>query len=116
MIAIPIQKTKEILTISAVLDRAKWFAFIKDNKIEIEDKQTYTPFALKEWFFKKGVKTIVLRKITNLQYQILREESSMKFVYAGYSRIKMDDAIHKYKNGQLTTIDNNNYNSIIHRF
>ena len=116
MIAIPIQKSKEVWMVAPLLDKAKWFAFIKDNEIVIEEKKTYSPFALKHWLLEKDVAMLILRKITNLQYQIIKEENHIKLFYTGYAKIKMSDAINRYKNRQLTRIDNSNDSSIIHHF
>jgi len=116
MIVIPIHKTNEILSVASVFDKAKWFAFVKDNEIIVKEKETYSPLALKQWLLQNGVTVLIFRKITNLQYQMIKNEKDIQIFYTGYSRINLSDALIRYKNKELTKIDDNNYSSILHHF
>jgi len=112
-IAIPVKMNKENPPLAPLFGKAKWFAIIKDNNIEIVKNEQDGGRAVIQWLNHLGINTIVFQEMGHTPYEIIKEIGTMELFHAGYERILLEDALEKLNNDSLKMIDDTNIDAII---
>ncbi|MEA1954065.1 MAG: NifB/NifX family molybdenum-iron cluster-binding protein [Campylobacterota bacterium] len=113
MIAIPLKLNKEDSALAPLFGKAKWFAFVEDGNISIEKNETQGGSGVVKWLLGKGVKTLIMQKMSQPPYTIIKEEGSITILYVGSDRIQLPEALNKYKADELVIVNDNNASDII---
>ena len=113
MIAIPIKLNREDSAVAPLFGKAKWFAFVEDGKISIEKNETQSGSDVVHWLVEKGVKALVMQKMSQPPYQMIKEEGSITVFYIGSGRVLLTEAIKRYENESLVIVDDSNVDEII---
>ena len=112
-IAIPVKMNKENPPLAPLFGKAKWFAIIDDDKVEIVKNGQNGGRAVIEWLDNLGIGSIIFQEMGHTPYEIVKEMGSMELFHAGYERILLDDILAKFKNNTLEMIDDTNIDAII---
>lgn len=113
MIAIPLKLNKENSALAPLFGKAKWFAFVENGEISIEKNEAGGGAGVVVWLLGKGVKTLIMQKMSQPPYQMIKEEGSITILYAGSDRIELAEALKKYEANVLVTVDDTNAPDII---
>ncbi len=106
-IAIPVKFNKENPPISPLFGHAKWFAFVEDEKVTIEENPYDGGIAVVDWLLHRGVDTIVTQHIGQKPFMLLHKEG-VKLYYPGDGRVLLNEAIEALKQGTLEEINEEN--------
>ncbi len=112
-IAIPIKTNKENSAVAPLFGKAKWFAFVQDGKISIEKNESQGGANVVEWLLRCGVSSLIIQKMSNPPYQMVKKDGRITVFYAGDERIELDALIKKYEDEVLTIVDDSNESDII---
>ena len=113
MIAIPLKLNKENSALAPLFGKAKWFAFVEDGNISIEKNELKSGANVVNWLLGKGVKTLIMQKMSQPPYEMIKEEGSISILYAGSDRIELSEALKRYEAGELVILDDTNAPDII---
>ena len=113
MIAIPLKLNKENSALAPLFGKAKWFAFVEDGNISIEKNELKSGANVVNWLLGKGVKTLIMQKMSQPPYEMIKEEGSISILYAGSDRIELAEALKRYEAGELVILDDTNAPDII---
>ena len=113
MIAVPIKLNKEDSALAPLFGKAKWFAFVKDGEITIEKNEAQGGADVVRWLLEKGVKALVMQKMSQPPYQMIRKEGSITIFHVGSERILLADALKQYEDESLVIVDDTNADEII---
>jgi predicted Fe-Mo cluster-binding NifX family protein len=113
MIAIPLKTNKENSAVAPLFGKAKWFAFVENGNITIEKNEAQGGSGVVNWLLGKGVKTLIMQKMSQPPYQMIKEEGSISILYAGSDRIELPEALRRYEAGELVILDDTNALDII---
>jgi len=112
-IAIPVKTDKENPAVAPIFGKAKWFAFTENGKISIEKNEERSGVGVIEWLLRQGVTSLIIKKMSNPPYQMVKKDGRITVFYAGDERIELDELIKKYEADALTIIDDSNAGDII---
>ena len=112
-IAIPVKTDKENPAVAPIFGKAKWFAFVENGKISIEKNEEGSGVGVIEWLLRQGVTSLIIKKMSNPPYQMVKKDGRITVFYAGDERIELDELIKKYEADALMIIDDSNANDII---
>ena len=112
MIAIPVKTDKENTAVSTLFGKAKFFAFIENNKIEIIKNEQTGGRAVANWLKSKKVDTLITSHMGENPFTTLLE-NDIKVYFAGNERIEIDDILLKYADGELVCLSTKNFNTHI---
>ena len=87
MIAIPLKLNKENSAVAPLFGKAKWFAFVEDGNITIEKNEAQGGSGVVKWLLGKGVKTLIMQKMSQPPYQMIKEEGSITIFYVGSDKV-----------------------------
>jgi predicted Fe-Mo cluster-binding NifX family protein len=107
LIAVPVKFNKEDSPVSPLFGHAKWFAFVKDDKIVIEKNPYNGGLNLVKWLLEKEVEVVITQHMGLKPFAVLVNEG-IKCYYPGEGRILVKDAIEALKKGNLEEITQNN--------
>ena len=113
MIAIPLKTNKENSAVAPLFGKAKWFAFVEDGNITIEKNEAQGGSGVVEWLLGKGVKTLIMQKMSQPPYQMIKEEGRISILYVGSDRIELPEALKRYEVDELVILDDTNAPDII---
>jgi len=113
MIAIPLKTNKENSALAPLFGKAKWFAFVENGNITIEKNEAQGGSGVVKWLLGKGVQTLIMQKMSQPPYEMIKEEGSIRIVYAGSDRIELAEALKRYEANELVILDDNNAPDII---
>lgn len=113
MIAIPLKTNKENAALAPLFGKAKWFAFVENGNIDIEANEEQGGSGVVKWLLGKGVKTLIMQKMSQPPYQMIKEEGSITIFYAGSDRIELPEALKKYEADALVILDDTNAPDIV---
>ena len=113
MIAIPLKTNKENSAVAPLFGKAKWFAFVEDGNITIEKNEAQGGSGVVEWLLGKGVKTLIMQKMSQPPYQMIKEEGMISILYVGSDRIELPEALKRYEANGLIILDDNNAPDIV---
>ena len=112
-IAIPIKLNKKDSAVAPLFGKAKWFAFVEDGEITIEKNETQGGSGVVKWLLGKGVKTLIMQKMSQPPYQMIKEEGSITILYVGSDRIELPEALKRYEANELIVLDDTNAPDIV---
>ena len=113
MIAIPLKTNKENSALAPLFGKAKWFAFVENGNITIEKNEAQGGSGVVRWLLGKGVKTLIMQKMSQPPYQMIKEEGSITIFYVGSDRIELHEALKRYEVDELVILDDTNAPDII---
>ena len=113
MIAIPLKLNRENSALAPLFGKAKWFAFVENGNISIEKNEAQGGSGVVKWLLGKGVKTLIMQKMSQPPYEMIKREGSIAIHYAGSDRIELPEALSKYKANELVILDDTNAPNII---
>ena len=113
MIAIPLKLNKENSAVAPLFGKAKWFAFVEDGNISIEKNELKSGASVVHWLLGKGVKTLIMQKMSQPPYEMIKEEGSISIFYVGSDRIELPEALKRYEADELVILDDTNALDII---
>jgi predicted Fe-Mo cluster-binding NifX family protein len=114
-IAIPVKTNKENPAISPLFGKAKWFAFVDtdNDKIDIAKNECYGGIEVMNWLEQKGINIIIFQEMGTTPYSFIKEIGGITLFHSGYDRLLLNEAIKKFKNNELTLVDDTNIATII---
>jgi len=112
-IAIPVKTNKENPPLSPLFGKAKWFAIVDNDKIEIVKNEQKGGRAVIEWLSSLGINTIIFQEMGHSPYEIIREIGDIELFHSGYDRILLSDALIKFEEDTLVIVDDTNIDAII---
>ena len=113
MIAIPLKLNKENSALAPLFGKAKWFAFVENGNITIEKNEAQGGSGVVKWLLRKGVKTLIMQKMSQPPYQMIKEEGSITIYYVGSDRIELPEALKRYEDNELVMLDDTNAPDIV---
>ncbi len=113
MIAIPLKTNKENAALAPLFGKAKWFAFVENENITIEKNEAQGGSGVVKWLLEKGVKALIMQKMSQPPYQMIKEEGSITIFYVGSDRIELSEALKKHKANELVILDDTNAPDIV---
>ncbi len=113
MIAVPLKLNKEDSALAPLFGKAKWFAFVENDNITIEKNEAHGGSGVVKWLLGKGVKTLIMQKMSQPPYEMIKEEGSITIYYVGSDRIELPEALKRYKADALVILDETNAKDII---
>jgi len=113
MIAIPLKLNKENSAVAPLFGKAKWFAFVEDGKISIEKNELQGGTGVVAWLIQKGVNTLIIQKMSNPPYQMIKEDGQISIFYAGDKRIELGELLKRHEENELAILNDTNANGII---
>lgn len=113
MIAIPLKLNKENSAVAPLFGKAKWFAFVENGNITIEKNEAQGGSGVVKWLLGKGIKTLMMQKMSQPPYQMIKEEGSITIFYVGSDRIELPEALKKYEADELVILDDTNAPDIV---
>ena len=113
MIAIPLKLNKENSAVAPLFGKAKWFAFVENANITIEKNEVQGGSGVVKWLLGKGVKTLIMQKMSQPPYQMIKEEGSITILYVGSDRIELPEALKRYESDELVILNDTNAKDII---
>ncbi|WP_296823555.1 NifB/NifX family molybdenum-iron cluster-binding protein [Sulfurovum sp.] len=112
-IAIPVKMKRENPPLAPLFGKAKWFAMVEGDTVEIVENPAQGGRAVVEWFLSEGVNAVIFQKMGMVPYEIIKASGSIDLFHAGYERVLLNDVLEKFNAGELLEIDDTNVNSII---
>lgn len=112
MIAIPVKTNKENTAVSTLFGKAKYFAFIENNKIEIVKNEQSGGKAVANWLKSKNVTILITSHMGEKPFSTLLE-NDIKVFFAGDERIEINDVLLKYADGELPSLTLENFETLI---
>ena len=113
MIAIPLKINRENSAVAPLFGKAKWFAFVENGNITIEKNEAQGGSGVVNWLLKKGVKTLIMQKMSQPPYQMIKDQGSITIYYVGSNRIELPEALKRYEADELVILDDTNASDII---
>jgi predicted Fe-Mo cluster-binding NifX family protein len=113
MIAIPVKTNKDNPAVAPLFGKAKWFAFVDNGKIMIEENLCDGGKAVVEWLESKGVDKLIIQEMGINPYQKIKEYGNIVIYHSGFERITLDKAIEKLNNNELKILDEEAMQGII---
>ncbi len=112
-IAIPVKMNRENPPLAPLFGKAKWFALIEGENVNIVENPAHGGRAVIEWLLSEGVDTIIFQEMGTTPYEMVRATGVIALYHAGYERILLDEVLEKFKAGSLPKIDDSNIAEII---
>lgn len=112
MIAIPVKTNKENTAVSTLFGKAKYFAFIENNKIEILKNEQMGGRAVANWLKSKNVEVLITSHLGEKPFETLLNKG-LKVYFASDERIELKDVMIKYADGDLTLLTNENFHTLL---
>jgi predicted Fe-Mo cluster-binding NifX family protein len=112
MIAIPVKTNKLNSAISTLFGKAKYFALIENNSIEILKNEQIGGRAVVNWLKSKNVDTLITSHMGEKPFSSLIK-SNIKVYFAGNERIEIKEVLLKYADGELPILDNENFHTFL---
>ena len=112
MIAIPVKTNKENTAVATLFGKAKYFAFIENNKIEILKNKQMSGKAVANWLKSKNVDVLISSHLGEKPLSTLLN-NGLKVYFAGDERIELKDVMIKYADGELQILNNQNFHILL---
>ena len=114
-IAIPVKTNKENPAVSPLFGKAKWFAFVSGDKIEIKRNVCNGGIQVIKWLAQEKVEAIIFQEMGIMPYNFIKDIGTIVLYHSGYDRLLLDKAIEKFNNNELLLVDDTNIESIINK-
>ncbi|MEA3374269.1 MAG: NifB/NifX family molybdenum-iron cluster-binding protein [Campylobacterota bacterium] len=104
-IAIPVKTNKENPPVAPLFGKAKWFAFVENGNVTIEQNMAKGGQAVIGWLAKENVNAIIFQEMGTAPYELIKAQGGIKLYHSGYERILLDDLLQKFSDNALTELD-----------
>jgi len=112
MFVAPLKTNKLQSAISPLFGKAKYFAFVDGDKIEIKENKLKHGNALIEWFLEENIKDIVIKEMGASPYETIKK-NGLNLLYAGDGRVTIDNVIKNYQENKLSQLTEKQIDDII---
>jgi len=112
LIAIPVKFNKENPPISPLFGHSKFFAFVKDGDIKIEENPYDGGIQVVKWLLDKEIDVVITQHIGLKPFVLLHNEGVECF-FPGEGRILLNEAIENFKKGNLEKITQENIEKFV---
>lgn len=112
MIAIPVKTDKEDTAVSTLFGKAKYFALIDNNKINIVKNEQSGGKAVVKWLKNQNVDTLITSHIGERPFTLL-SDLNIKAYFAGDKRVELKEILLKYADGELAILDDYTFQTLI---
>lgn len=112
MIAIPVKTNKENTAVSTLFGKAKYFALINNNHIEIIKNEQLGGKAVANWLKSKNVNILITSHMGERPLSTLLN-NKIEVYFAGNERIEISDVLLKYADGELPILNDKNFRTLI---
>jgi len=113
MIGIPLKINRENSAVAPLFGKAKWFAFVENGNITIEKNEAQGGSGVVKWLLGKGVQTLIMQKMSQPPYQMIKEQGSITIYYVGSDRIELPEALKRYEANELVILNDTNAPDIV---
>jgi predicted Fe-Mo cluster-binding NifX family protein len=104
-IAIPVKTNSDHPALAPLFGKAKWFAFIKDDRISIVKNPAKAGRDVIAWLFDEGVDTIIFQEMGTTPYELIKSKGGIALFHAGHERILLEEVLRHYREGKLAEVD-----------
>ena len=111
-LAIPVKMNKEDSAIAPLFGKAKWFAIVNDDKIDIVPNNQSGGQAVIEWLSQMKIDALLIQEMGVSPYVKVKELGLMLY-HTGFERILLSEVLNKFKNNDLEILDDTNMDKII---
>jgi predicted Fe-Mo cluster-binding NifX family protein len=112
-IAVPVKMNKKDSAVAPLFGKAKWFALIDGENIDILPNEVGHGVAVIDWLRKLGVDTLIIQEMGVSPYNKIVEYGDMKIYHAGFERITLSELLKEFKEGKLAYLDEKKMQEII---
>ena len=112
-LAIPVKMNKEDSAIAPLFGKAKWFAIVTDEKINIIPNNQSGGQAVIEWLYEMKVDVILMQEMGLNPYNKIKSLGTMAIYHTGFDRALLNDVLEKFRNKELKLLDDTNIGEII---
>lgn len=113
MIAVPVKTNKDNPAVAPLFGKAKWFAFVDNGKITIEENLCDGGRAVAEWLKSKGTDKLIIQEMGINPYQKIKAYNDIVIYHSGFERITLDEVIKKLDSNELKILDEEAMQEII---
>jgi len=111
-LAIPVKMNKENSAIAPLFGKAKWFAIVEDDNINIIPNNQSGGGAVIELFDEMKIDALLIQEMGVTPYEKAKALAMMIY-HTGFERILLSDVLEKFKNDDLEILDDTNMDKII---
>jgi len=111
-IAIPVKLNRENPPVAPLFGKAKWFAIVDNDRVEIVPNRYEGGLAVINWFLEIGVDVVIVQEIGFSPYEKIKN-SSIALYHAGENRILLSEVLEKFDNGKLEIVDDTNIHKLV---
>ncbi len=104
-IAIPVKMNKENAPVAPLFGKAKWFAIVEDDQVNIVENPAKGGQAVIEWLAQINVDTIFLQEMGKSPYAKVRSYGNITLYHTGFERVLLDEVLEKFKVNALPFLD-----------
>jgi len=112
-IAIPIKMNKKDSAVAPLFGKAKWFAIVDGDTINIVPNENSGGTAVIEWLFNINVDTIVMQEMGRNPYLKAKSYEKIEIYHSGFERILLLDVLEKLNRKSLIKVDDAYMETII---
>ena len=112
-LAIPVKMNKENPAIAPLFGKAKWFAIVEEDKINITPNSQSGGRAVIELFHEMKIEVLLIQEMGQTPYQQVKEHGTIALYHTGFERILLNDILEKFKKNDLKLLDDTNIDEII---
>ena len=114
-IAIPVKTNGEDPALAPLFGKAKWFAFVEDDKVEIVRNPAQGGRAVIGWLIEQGVDAMVIQEMGATPYALIKAHGGIILLHAGYDRIVLSEVLERYRKKELVQLDDEKMSAVIAR-
>jgi predicted Fe-Mo cluster-binding NifX family protein len=112
-LAIPVKLNRDNPPIAPLFGKAKWFAIVDGDNIEIVPNNQHGGRAVIEWLYSMGVEALLIQEMGIVPYEMIKELGTMTVYHVGFDRILLNEALEKFKRDELELLDDTNIDKIL---
>lgn len=109
MIAIPIKIKKETCSVSTLFGKAKYFALISNNIIEIVKNEQTSGKAVAAWLKSKNVNILITSHMREKPFSSLLNDNIQVYL-AKDKEVEINKILLQYADGELPILDKESFN------
>lgn len=109
MIAIPIKIKKETCTLSTLFGKAKYFALINNNTVEIIKNEQTSGKAVADWLKSKNVNILITSHLKEKPFEALLN-NNIQIYLAKEKKANTNKILLQYADGELPLLDKKSFN------
>ncbi|QKF67230.1 [Fe-Mo] cluster-binding protein, NifX/NifB/NifY family [Arcobacter venerupis] len=109
MIAIPIKIKKETCSVSTLFGKAKYFALINNNIIEIVKNEQTSGKAVAAWLKSKNVNILITSHMREKPFSSLLNDNIQVYL-AKDKEVEINKILLQYADGELPILDKESFN------